>query len=519
MQRNSGRHRHDLTAIAWRVMTERGLLPDFSPAVMGEVARSQAATADGDPGARDLRGLLWCSIDNDDSRDLDQLTVAEPLPGGAVRILVAIADVDAAVTKGSAIDGHARHNTTSVYTAAVIFPMLPERLSTDLTSLGEGQDRVALAVEMVVKDDGTLAASDLYRAVVRNRAKLAYNAVAAWLEGTGAIPDRVAAVPGMEAQLRLQDQVAQRLGEVRHHHGALSLETIQARPVFDGEVLTDLEVEETNRAKALIEDFMIAANGVTARYLEARGYPSLRRVLRSPERWERIVALAAGLGERLPAEPDAAALEAFLAKRRDADPMRFPDLSLAVVKLMGRGEYVVEFPGQTVPGHFGLAVQAYTHSTAPNRRFPDVIAQRLLKAALAGRPAPYANTELQDLAQHCTEAEDRANKVERQVGKSAAALLLEPRIGDWFDAIVTGASDKGTWVRILRPPVEGKLVHGAGGLDVGDRVRVELIGTDVEQGHIDFVKVNGGSQTTGRMGSEKAGSPVASGPTSTRKSH
>jgi len=519
MQRNSGRHRHDLTAIARRVMTERGLLPDFSPAVMGEVARSQAATADGDPGARDLRGLLWCSIDNDDSRDLDQLTVAEPLPGGAVRILVAIADVDAAVTKGSAIDGHARHNTTSVYTAAVIFPMLPERLSTDLTSLGEGQDRVALAVEMVVKDDGALAASDLYRAVVRNRAKLAYNAVAAWLEGTGAIPDRVAAVPGMEAQLRLQDQVAQRLGEVRHHHGALSLETIQARPVFDGEVLTGLEVEETNRAKALIEDFMIAANGVTARYLEARGYPSLRRVLRSPERWERIVALAAGLGERLPAEPDAAALEAFLAKRRDADPMRFPDLSLAVVKLMGRGEYVVEFPGQTVPGHFGLAVQAYTHSTAPNRRFPDVIAQRLLKAALAGRPAPYANTELQDLAQHCTEAEDRANKVERQVGKSAAALLLEPRIGDWFDAIVTGASDKGTWVRILRPPVEGKLVHGADGLDVGDRVRVELIGTDVEQGHIDFVKVNGGSQTTGRMGSEKAGSPVAPGPTSTRKSH
>ena len=316
MQRNSGRHRHDLTAIARRVMTERGLLPDFSPAVMGEVARSQAATADGDPGARDLRGLLWCSIDNDDSRDLDQLTVAEPLPGGAVRILVAIADVDAAVTQGSAIDGHARHNTTSVYTAAAIFPMLPERLSTDLTSLGEGEDRVALAVEMAVKDDGTLAASDLYRAVVRNRAKLAYNAVAAWLEGTGAIPDRVAAVPGMAAQIRLQDQVAQRLREVRHHHGALSLETVQARPVFDGDVLTDLEVEETNRAKALIEDFMIAANGATARYLEARGYPSLRRVLRSPARWERIVALAAGLGERLPAEPDAAALEAFLAKRR-----------------------------------------------------------------------------------------------------------------------------------------------------------------------------------------------------------
>jgi exoribonuclease-2 len=486
MQRNSGSHRHDLTAIARRVMTERGLLPDFSPAVMGEVARIHAATADGDPGARDLRGLLWCSIDNDDSRDLDQVTVAEPMANGAVRILVAIADVDAAVTQGSAIDGHARHNTTSVYTAAAIFPMLPERLSTDLTSLGEGQDRVALVVEMVVKDDGTLAGSDLYRAVVHNRAKLAYNAVAAWLQGTGAIPDRAAA--DMEAQIRLQDQVAQRLREVRHRHGALSLETVQARPVFDGEVLTDLEVEETNRAKALIEDFMIAANGVTARYLEARGYPSLRRVLRSPERWERIVALAAGLGARLPAEPDAAALEAFLTKRRDADPLRFPDLSLAVVKLMGRGEYVVEFPGQTVPGHFGLAVQAYTHSTAPNRRFPDVIAQRLLKAALARRPAPYASVELEELAQHCTEAEDRANKVERQVGKSAAALLLEPRIGERFDAIVTGASDKGTWVRILRPPVEGKLVKGADGLDVGDQVNVELIRTDVEQGHIDFAR-------------------------------
>jgi exoribonuclease-2 len=365
--------------------------------------------------------------------------------------------------------------------------MLPERLSTDLTSLGEGEDRVALAVEMVVKDDGTLTTSDLYRTVVRNRAKLAYNAVAAWLEGTRAVPDRVAEVPGLEAQLRLQDQVAQRLRQVRHHLGALSLETVQARPVFDGDVLTDLEGDRTNRARALIEDFMIAANGVTARYLEAKGYPSLRRVLRSPARWERIVELAAKLGERLAPEPSAAALEAFLAKRRQADPLRFPDLSLAVVKLMGRGEYVVEFPGQTVPGHFGLAVQAYTHSTAPNRRFPDLITQRLLKAALGRRPAPYASAELQELAQHCTQAEDRANKVERQVGKSAAALLLEPRIGQRFDGIVTGAAAKGTWVRILQPPVEGRVVRGADGLDIGDRVRVELVRTDIEQGHIDFV--------------------------------
>jgi exoribonuclease R len=295
----------------------------------------------------------------------------------------------------------------------------------------------------------------------------------------------------MEAQLRLQDQVAQRLRDVRHHHGALSLETIQARPVFGGETLTDLEVERPNRARALIEDFMIAANGVTARYLAARSYPAFRRILRSPERWARIVELAAGLGASLPPEPDAAALNAFLTTRRQADPMRFPDLSLAIVKLMGRGEYVVELPGQRAPGHFGLAVPAYTHSTAPNRRFPDVIAQRLLKAALASRPAPYATVELQELAQHCTETEDRANKVERQVGKSAAALLLEPRIGQQFDAIVTGASPKGTWVRILRPPVEGKLVHGADGLDVGDRVQVTLIATDVERGYIDFAEGNG----------------------------
>jgi exoribonuclease-2 len=458
---------------------------------MAEVARSQAATADGPPGARDLRERLWCSIDNDDSRDLDQLTVAEPMDGGAVRILVAVADVDAAVAQGSATDGHARHNTTSVYTAAAIFPMLPERLSTDLTSLGEGEDRVALVVEMAVNADGTVGAADLYRAVVKNRAKLAYNAVAAWLDATGPIPDRVATVPGMEAQLRLQDQVAQRLRDVRHHHGALSLETLQARPVFEGETLTDLEVESPNRARALIEDFMIAANGVTARYLAARGYPAVRRILRSPERWARIVELAAGRGASLPPEPDAAALDAFLAARRQADPLRFPDLSLAIVKLMGRGEYVVQLPGQTAPGHFGLAVPAYTHSTAPNRRFPDVIAQRLLKAALAGRPAPYATAELQELAQHCTEAEDRANKVERQVGKSAAALLLEPRIGQQFDAIVTGASQKGTWVRILRPPVEGKLVHGADGLDVGDQVQVKLIATDVERGYIDFARGNG----------------------------
>ncbi len=492
MSRNAGRHRDDLKAIARRAMLDRGLLPDFSPAAMAEAARATAAAADGGPGVRDLRGMLWASIDNDDSRDLDQLTVAEPLAGEAVKVLVAIADVDAVVRKAAAIDAHARHNTTSVYTAAGIFPMLPERLSTDLTSLAEGEDRLAIVVEMVMDQGGAVTRSELSRAIVRNHAKLAYNGVAAWLEGAGPAPARLAAVPGVDEQIRLQDQVAQRLRDVRHHRGALGLHTIEARPVFDGDTLTDLEVEETNRAKALIEDFMIAANGVTAGYLEARGFPSLRRVLRAPERWQRIVDLAAGLGGRLPPEPDAAALEAFLAVRRRADPLRFPDLSLTIVKLMGRGEYVVEFPGGAAPGHFGLAVRDYTHSTAPNRRFPDLVTQRLLKAAMAGRPVPYANDELQDLARHCTEEEDNANKVERQVGKSAAALLLERRIGDRFDAIVTGASEKGTWVRILRPPVEGKVVHGFEGLDVGDRVRVELIGTNVERGFIDFARAGGG---------------------------
>jgi len=478
-----------LKSIAWQAMLQRGLLPDFSVAAVAESnAIAGAATAAG-PSFRDLRSLLWASIDNDDSRDLDQLSVAVPAGGGAVKVLVAVADVDAVVKKGSAIDGHARANTTSVYTAAEIFPMLPEKLSTDLTSLAEGQERLAIVVEMAVDADGAVGESDIYQAVVVNHAKLAYNSVAAWLDGTGPAPPGLSAVAGIDQQLRTQDRVAQAMKKLRHQHGALSLETIEARPVFDGDSLADLRADEKTRAHELIEDFMIAANGVTARYLDRRGFPSLRRVLRSPERWKRIVELAAGLGERLPSEPDAAALERFLVKRRQADPARFPDISLSVVKLLGRGEYVLEISGQPAQGHFGLAVNDYTHSTAPNRRFPDLITQRLLKAALAGRPAPYSNGELSELARHCTDQEDAASKVERQVRKSAAALLLESRIGDRFDAIVTGASDKGTWVRIVQPAAEGKVMHGYKGLDVGDRVRVELIDTDVERGFVDFAKV------------------------------
>ena len=478
-----------LRRIAHDVMLKRSLLPDFSPAVTAETTKVVPAAMPHDPGARDLRDLPWASIDNDDSMDLDQLSVAQPQRDGVVKILVAVADVDAVVKKGSAIDGHAAANTTSVYTAAEIFPMLPEKLSTDVTSLAEGQARLAIVIEMAVAADGAVAGSDIYRAMVVNRAKLAYNSVAAWLDGDAPAPPRLAAVAGLDEQLRLQDRVAQTLRRERHARGALDLETPEARAVFDEGALTDLRPDTRNRAKDLIEDFMIAANSVAARFLAARGSPSLRRVLRTPQRWDRIVALAAQCGERLPSAPDAAALDAFLTRRRSADPAGFADLSLAVVKLLGRGEYALDLPGAASPGHFGLAARDYQHSTAPNRRFPDLVSQRLLKAALAAQQAPYGNDELAALASHCTDQENNAEKVERQVAKSAAALLLQSRIGAPFDAVVTGASDKGTWVRISNPATEGRVVRGFQGLDVGDRVRVQLVHTDVARGFIDFAVI------------------------------
>ena len=468
-------------------MLERGLEPDFSAAVEHELAVIRGA-AEAGAGARDLRGLPWSSIDNDDSRDLDQLTVSQRGTDGTVRILVAIADVDALVRKQSAIDAHAARNTTSVYTPAAVFPMLPTMLSNGLTSLNEDEDRLSVVVDMLFSVDGTLEGSELYPAQVRNHAKLAYRSVAAWLEGAGPAPDALVAVQGLDDNLRVQDGVAQKLAALRHRNGALSLESVEAKAVFDGDVLSDLVRDPKNRARQIIEDFMIAANGVTAAFLDAKGLPSLRRVLRSPDRWDRLAELAAKYGESLPLEPEATALEAFLRKRRDADPEKFADLSLAVVKLIGRGEYAVDRPGAEPPGHFGLAVRDYTHSTAPNRRFPDLITQRLLKAALAGAPLPYALGELDGLATHCTRREDDATKVERRVTKSAAALLLSGRVGETFDAVVTGASSKGTWVRLAHPPVEGRLERGAAGLDVGDRTRVTLIHTDVDEGFIDFAR-------------------------------
>jgi VacB/RNase II family 3'-5' exoribonuclease len=489
MQTNDRQHRALLQRIAHRAMLQRGLLPDFSSEALAELGRLQAPAATNDEQVHDLQGLLWASIDNDDSRDLDQLTVAEAMTGDKVRILVAVADVDALVPNDSAIDEHARHNTTSVYTAGMIFPMLPERLSTDLTSLNFNQDRLSIVVEMVIGLDGSLGDSDIYRARVRNHAKLAYNSVAAWLEGHGILPEAVASVKGLAENLRLQDRAAQSMKNLRHVHGALSFETVEAKPIFDGDEIRDLEVERRNRAKDIIEDFMIGANGVTARYLSSKRFPSIRRVVRTPKRWERIVELADEHGAKLPQTPDSKALEDFLTKAKAADPVRFPDLSLAVIKLMGAGEYVAELPGDSAPGHFGLAVRDYTHSTAPNRRYPDLITQRLLKAAIGGSPSPYSNDELAALAKHCTEEEDAANKVERQVGKSAAALLLESRIGEQFDAIVTGASAKGTWARLLTMPIEGRVVHDFEGLDVGNRIRIQLIAVDVDQGYIDFRKV------------------------------
>src|SRR5205814_6538440 len=480
-------HRDLLTELAHQAMIDKGLEPDFTPEIDQQLSTVFAPADENDSSTRELRNLLWCSIDNDDSKDLDQLTVAEDLGGGRVKLCVAVADVDTLVKKATAIDDHARHNTTSVYTAGGIFPMLPVKLSTDLTSLNEDVDRIAVVMEMMIDPDGSVASGDVYRARVHNKAQLTYNGVGEWLDG-GAAPQKVAAVKGLGENLKLQDSICDKMRELRHEHGALDLETVEARPVFQEGNVVDLKQERRNNARMLIEDCMIGANGVTARFLAAHKMASLRRIVRSPERWDRIEKIADDHGEHLPPDPDAKALEEFLVRQRKADPLRFPDLSLAIVKAMGAGEYVVESPGEAPIGHFGLAVKDYSHSTAPNRRFPDLIAHRLIKSVLSGSKPAYTRDELAALADHCTQQEDAANKVERQVRKSAAACILSTRINEHFEGIVTGAGPKGTWVRVFHPPVEGKIVHGAEGADVGDKIRVKLIGVDVERGFIDFVR-------------------------------
>ncbi len=476
-----------LLEIATVAMQSRGLEPEFGEEVLAELARINLPAED--DGVVDLTKLAWCSIDNDDSMDLDQITYAEKLSKGRFKIFVAVADVDALVPLGGAIDKHARKNTTSVYTSAKIFPMLPEKLSTNLTSLSPNEDRIAIVFEMFVSDFGQVEDAKIYRARVRNQTKLAYNAVAEWLVGTGVAPKAVQNMTGMSEQLKLQDYIAQKLRTRRHSQGALELETIEPRAVIEHGTIVDLKSEKLNRARELIEDFMVAANGATARYLSKLGYPTLRRVVRSPKNWDRIVEIAEELGEKLPAKPHSIALSEFLSRQRNADPVRFPDLSLTIIKLLGKGEYMLELPGGQPLGHFGLAVRDYSHSTAPNRRYPDLVTHRLLKSAFDQKPSPYSNRELASLAAHFTSQEDAAEKVERQVRKSAAALLLSTHIGEYFDAIVTGSSEKGTWARVFKPPVEGKIVHGNSQLLVGNRVRLKLINVNVEQGYIDFARV------------------------------
>jgi VacB/RNase II family 3'-5' exoribonuclease len=484
---NTKNGKNILEQIARRVMQQHGFFPDFSIAAIDQLSNIQSKVSGTIATTKDLRQLPWLSIDNDDSRDLDQLTTAELLAGSDVKILVAVADVDTLVKKNSAIDQHAHQNTTSIYTAGKTFPMLPETLSTNLTSLNYQEDRPAIVIEMIINDAGDIESSEIYQATVSNKAKLAYNAVFAWLEGKTPIP--LAIDPSIAENLRIQDKVAQKLRLKRHLRGALELQTLEARPIFTGDEIKGLQVEATNRAKQIIEDFMIAANDITAVFLKEKQIPSLRRVVRSPKRWDRIVEIAALHNFQLPPEPDSKALADFLIKQKAADPLRFPDLSLIIIKLLGSGEYVVELPNETAPGHFGLAVKDYTHSTAPNRRFPDLITQRIVKATLSGQTSPYSQPELIELAKHCTLKEDDANKVERQVAKSAAAMLLSSRIGNQFDAICTGAADKGTWVRIFQPPIEGRLLRGFEGIDVGHQLRVKLIHVDVNQGFIDFERV------------------------------
>ena len=477
--------KEELAELAVIAMRERGLEPEFPKPAIEQLKTIDGPSAEDGAGIVDMTGLLWCSIDNDDSRDLDQLTVSETLPDGSVKIMVAIADVDTLVAKDTPIDRHAQINTTSVYTSARIFPMLPEKLSTDLTSLNPNQVRVATVTEMVFQPDGTLARSHITRARVHNKAQLAYDAVSAWIEGNGPLPEAADIVPGMDQQLRTQDSVAQQLRANRREQGALDFQTFQPRAEFDGEQVVAIKQQEQNRARQLIEEFMVATNGVTARFLAGKRRAAIRRVVRSPERWARIAQVAAERGWELPIDPDSKALEQFLAAERKRDPLRFPDLSLVIVKLMGRGEYVVERPGGPNIGHFGLAVRDYSHSTAPNRRYPDLIASRLIKAALAEVKSPYSDMELEFLANRCTQQEDAANKVERQLRKSEAAMLLEDHIGETFDGVVTGESKGNTWVRIFEPPAEGKLLPSRD-VQVGDKVRAKLISTNVERGFIDF---------------------------------
>ena len=478
----------DLQAMARQVMLAQGFEPNFPPATqqqLVDIKTNPPQLAPSDK-VRDLRGLLWSSIDNDTSKDLDQIEVAEQLPNGDIKVMIGIADVDFFVSKDSPLDQHAERETTSVYTGITVFPMLPNELSTGASSLLPDVDRPAVVTEFVINPTGSPGSSNVYRAIVRNKAQLTYNAVGAWLEGAAPAPPKVAASPDLQAQLKLQDQVALALKKLRYEHGALDLDTSEVVPLLYNEEVVDVVKATKNRATDLIEDFMVAANGVVARMLEK--VSSLRRIVRTPEHWDGIVRLAAAQGEKLPAAPDSKALNDFLVERKAADPDHFADLSLAVIKLVGPGEYILERPGDSPQGHFGLAVQDYTHSTAPNRRFADIVTQRLIKALLDEKPGPYSDNDLSAIALNCTQKGDAARKVEREMSKRLSALAMSHRVGELFDAMVTGVTPKGTFVRVLQPHMEGLLTQGAQGLHVGDKIRVQLTRTDVQRGFIDFVR-------------------------------
>ncbi len=491
-------HIETLSALAYSAMIERGLKPEFGVEALNQLKLIQKNAVDitnhksGDhhfieDDIQDQTDLLWCSIDNDDSKDLDQLTVCKALKDGSMVVMVAIADVDSLVPRNSPLDQHAKDNTTSVYTSARVFPMLPNELSTDLTSLNFDSPRNAIVCEMHFDSAGHELGYSIYRSKVVNRCKLAYDAVSDWLENNGPLPEAASHVKHMDQQLQDQDKWAQKLRALRHAAGALEFQSIQPRALFKNDVISELREQPHNRARQLIEEFMVATNGCIARFLAAKGYACIRRVVRSPEKWQRIVKVAAQYGEHLPSEPNSTALEHFLAKRHRAEPLTFPDLSLVIVKLMGSGEYVLERPNdKSNIGHFGLAVLHYAHSTAPNRRYPDLITQRILKAALKGVNSPYTNAELDILALHCTTQEDASKKVERQLRKSEAALLLQSHLGQTFKGVVSGVNEAGYWVRIFTPPAEGKLLGLNDHLELGHPVNVKLIHTNVERGFIDF---------------------------------
>lgn len=478
-----------LQKIAREAMINKGFIPDFSAEVINELNNLKNPLENIEE-VQDLRNLLWCSIDNDDSRDLDQISVAVPDQNNNIKILVAIADVDSYVKKDSAIDRQARHNTTTVYTSAEIFSMLPEKLSTDLTSLNYDTDRLAIVFEMSIDEGGSVTQSDIYRGLVRNYSKLEYNGTSRWLDKNEEAPESIKAIKGLEENIRLQYVASLRLKKLRDSKGALKFERIQSRPIFNGDKLEMIKIEKTNSSKEMIENFMVSVNGISARYLNSKNFPSVRRVVRTPKRWNRIVEIAKSQGYTLTEEPDSKELDNFLIWSKAKDSSQFADLSLSIIKLLGPGEYVVEIPGGETLGHFALGVKDYSHSTAPNRRYPDVLTQRLLKACMSDKDIPYHNEELADIAHHCTEMENLSKKVERQVEKSTYIILLETKIGQEFEAIVTGASNKATWVRLMDPPVEGRLINPSRDIDVGDKMIVKLIDTDLEKGYIDFQELN-----------------------------